>query len=509
MVKKLISQLSVLVVLIITFTACSKQSEYTSAIPSDASSVVAVNLQSLIQKAELDNQENQASKQKILDALKSEMNAATFQQLEKVIKNPGESGIDLKAPIYVFTSPSLPQPTVVARIGKEDDLNASLDVLVKEQIIQPVTETDGINISTTQGGLIAFNASTLMITGAEGTNQTEKAKADIVNLLKQSAENSISQSEAFQRAIKRQEDIRFFASLNALPEMYRQQVSLVLPSSFPLNDIILIGGLSFEKGKIILKTESFSEKEEVRELIKQQLEMYKESDNTFCKFFPASTPAFINMSINGEKAHDLLKGNTAFLPPVVAEKLEKALDSLDGDIAIGFFSFPIFKTPTAIIYAEVKNDNAVKELYNIGKTSNEEIIELGKNEYVSKSKRNNIFFGIKDKYMYVTNDEQLYKKIGKVEKESVNDTPYAPEMKGKPLFTAANMEAILDLPIIKMWVGFVAGKQADTYLKLASHIAYISCSREVETGEITLCLKDKDTNALKQIVDLARQYTGM
>ena len=44
MVKKLISQLSVLVVLIITFAACSKQSEYTSAIPSDASSVVAVNL---------------------------------------------------------------------------------------------------------------------------------------------------------------------------------------------------------------------------------------------------------------------------------------------------------------------------------------------------------------------------------------------------------------------------------------------------------------------------------
>ena len=36
------------------------------------------------------------------------MNAATFQQLEKVMNNPSESGIDVEAPVYVFTSPSFP-----------------------------------------------------------------------------------------------------------------------------------------------------------------------------------------------------------------------------------------------------------------------------------------------------------------------------------------------------------------------------------------------------------------
>ena len=88
MVKKMISRLSVLVVLIVFWTACSKTSEYTNAIPADASAVASINLKSLADKAGLNDKENEAAKQKVLEALKSGMNAATFQQLEKVMKNP-------------------------------------------------------------------------------------------------------------------------------------------------------------------------------------------------------------------------------------------------------------------------------------------------------------------------------------------------------------------------------------------------------------------------------------
>ena len=93
MVKKMISRLSVLAVLIVFLAACSKTSEYTNVIPADASVVASINLKSLASKAGLDDKENEAAKQKILEALKSGMNAATFQQLEKIMKNPSESGI--------------------------------------------------------------------------------------------------------------------------------------------------------------------------------------------------------------------------------------------------------------------------------------------------------------------------------------------------------------------------------------------------------------------------------
>ena len=66
-----------------------------------------------------------------------------------------------------------------------------------------------------------------------------------------------------------------------------------------------------------------------------------------------------------------------------------------------------------------KNGNALEALYKnkqaLGLKKGEDILELGKNEYVYKSKGMNVFFGIKDKQMYATNDELLYKNIEKAE----------------------------------------------------------------------------------------------
>ncbi|GAE82440.1 hypothetical protein JCM10512_642 [Bacteroides reticulotermitis JCM 10512] len=120
----------------------------------------------------------------------------------------------------------------------------------------------------------------------------------------------------------------------------------------------------------------------------------------------------------------------------------------------------------------------------------------------------NIFFGIKDKQLYATNDEILYKSIGKPSDKSIKDAPYASDMKGKTTFMAVNTEAILDLPVVKMLTGF-GGEEFKMYANLASKISYLSASSEGETSSVELCLKDKDTNALKQIVDFAKQFAGL
>ena len=88
------------------------------------------------------------------------------------------------------------------------------------------------------------------------------------------------------------------------------------------------------------------------------------------------------------------------------------------------------------------------------------------------------------------------------------DAPYASDMKGKTIFVAINAEAILDLPVVKMVAGF-GGQEVKTYIELANKVSYLSMSSEGEISEIDLCLKDKDVNALKQIVDFAKQFAGM
>ena len=67
----------------------------------------------------------------------------------------------------------------------------------KEQICQPVSEADGYSFTTMNGGLLAFNNSTILVVNVSGTTQTEKAKEAITNLLKQTTDNSIREIRSF------------------------------------------------------------------------------------------------------------------------------------------------------------------------------------------------------------------------------------------------------------------------------------------------------------------------
>ena len=69
MVKRMISQLSVLAVLIVFMAACSKKAEYIHVIPADASAVASINLNSLADKAGLNDKQNEGMKQKMMEAL--------------------------------------------------------------------------------------------------------------------------------------------------------------------------------------------------------------------------------------------------------------------------------------------------------------------------------------------------------------------------------------------------------------------------------------------------------
>lgn len=515
MAKKMISRLSVLTVLIVFLTACSKTSEYTNVIPADASVVASINLKSLASKAGLNDKENETAKQKVLEALKSGMNAATFQQLEKVMKNPSESGIDIESPFYVFSSSSFPYPAIVGKVSNEDNLHTSLDVMTKEQICQPVSEADGYSFTTMNGILLAFNNSTVMIVTVNGTSQTDKAKKGITDLMKQTADNSIVKCGAFQKMEQQKSDVNFFASMKTIPATYRNQASMGLPAEVKPEDITLVGGLNFEKGKIALKSENYTENDAVKALLKKQMESFGKANNTFVKYFPSSTLMFFNVGVKGEGLYSLLSENKEFRNTISiakADEVKELFGSFNGDISAGLINVTRNIAPTFMLYADVKNGNALEALYknkqSLGMKRGEDIIQLGKDEYVYKTKGMNIFFGIKDKQMYATNDELLYKNVGKAADKSIKDAPYASDMKGKNIFVAINADAILDLTVVKMVAGF-GGQEVKTYIELANKVSYLSMSSEGEISKIDLCLKDKDVNALKQIVDFAKQFAGM
>ena len=72
--------------------------------------------------------------------------------------------------------------------------------------------------------------------------------------------------------------------------------------------------------------------------------------------------------------------------------------------------------PTFMMYADVKNGNALETIYknkqSLGLKRGEDIMQLGKDEYVYKTKGMNIFFGIKDNKCMLPMMKLLYKNVG-------------------------------------------------------------------------------------------------
>ena len=108
MKKSLFPRLALMAVVVALISACSeKKFEYTNVIPANASTVVSINMKSLVDKAGLNDKENKEAQQKLTDAMKSGMNAATIPQIEMIKETTKKNGIRSKAPLFDLNSEAI------------------------------------------------------------------------------------------------------------------------------------------------------------------------------------------------------------------------------------------------------------------------------------------------------------------------------------------------------------------------------------------------------------------
>lgn len=517
MKKNLFFHFSVLAVLVVLISACSsKKQEYTNVIPSNASQVISINLKSLADKAGTNDKENKEAMQKLTDALKSGMNAATFQQLEAIMKDPAKSGVDINAPVYVFSAPALPYTTFVAKMTNEDDLLKLLEVTENEQLTSHVTEAEGYSFANVnKQALIAFTPTTFMIVAYERASQLEGAKEGIAALLKQTPENRMNTSEAFKKMQSLKGDMNMLISTSSVLGNLANQMNYGMAKNIDLKDLMALGSLSFEKGKIEMKVEYYTENAELKAILEKQVKSTRPIENTFLKYFPKSTLALLSIGVNGEEFYNLLQENEQFRNEFSITKAAEVKDlfsTFQNDITLGLINVTLSSNPSFLAYASIKDSAPLKALYEkkaeLGLKRGEDIVKLNEDEYLYKSRNINIFFGIRDKQMYATNDELLYKNACKNADPSAKGTDFASGMKGNHSAFVINAEAVLDLPVIKMMVGF-GGNEYSTYYTLLGNISYLEAVGDGNNATVTLQLKDKNVNALKQIVNFVKQFAGM
>ena len=222
----------------------------------------------------------------------------------------------------------------------------------------------------------------------------------------------------------------------------------------------------------------------------------------------------MSLSMENDKIFEMLKENKDFQKNISledAETIEKILKSIGKEITFGVTDFNMTEKPAIVVYAEAKNGDILKELYNNKDsnsfTRNSRFTELKENEYLIQSGRDNIFIGYKNDMIYATNNETLYKNVDKKLEDSAEDNTYAKDIKGKRLAYVVDFNALSQLPIMQMVLksGNAKMTAVGSVLKNADNMT-ITYDDEFT---MTVQLKDTKANFLKQMIKLTKELAGI
>lgn len=506
MVQKFFYRLLSLAVLISMACSCSNpQEEYTNAIPADADLVASLHLQTLGQKAGISDDANKAVIERLTESMKGEVKAKTFEQLEAVLHNPEKSGIDLSNPIFLFFNARGDKGGAVAKVKNSQDLKELLQAIVEESHGNlTLKEESGYSYLLEKEVILAFTQTALLIYVNNQREADIQKEAEV--LLKQKHEESMASRPLFAQLQRVGGD----AGMAFSAEMISKLNGMALMPGDPKE--LLIGmGLSFEKGEINLNVNTYTEDETWKEFIDKQSQMSRPIENKYLKFFPQSTLGLASFGIDGEKLYASLEENGLFAMGM--EENDRALikevcDMLKGDVTFGLTDIGM-GAPSFLALTESQSPETLQKISQRLQETSDGNFRPNQTEgdnYTVRVEGMNIYYGIHNKKLYITNDPKIQKSLGESLSASAADTKYASTIKGESCAVIINGQAIMDNPLVKLVLG-MQGNPA--YPKLLGEVDYLRITGKNTQCAVSLQLKDKNTNALKQIVDAARELSGM
>ena len=191
------------------------------------------------------------------------------------------------------------------------------------------------------------------------------------------------------------------------------------------------------------------------------------------------------------------------------ELLKQLVSSFENDFTLGITGVDAHGNPTILAYAETNNADLLNQLYEASKKQGgNDLTKLDNGDYMLTDKGLKVYMGMRGKHLIMTNDEALYKNAGKESKPSLLESSFAKEVQGQRFATVINTEAVFALPIVKLATGFLSPKYR-AMVTAAENISYLRMSSEGKTGLFVLQLKDRETNALKQIVDQVKTLANL
>lgn len=306
---------------LILVASCSKKPASLALIPSDAAWVVSIDLKSLYQKADIGSSENSAEFKQWVDSLSLTDKQRDF--LRELLRNPRNSGVRFREPIYFF------QYGQQGGNGMENYIGMACSLSDKEKFEKTLNQlfalADKKNTPTEESGYkllnmaegkytLSWDNDKALFLGVGDADEEPASELQIPLKAKQlrslEAKKQITSLDGFADFLSDQKDISVWVNITDAYETLDKRVpsaSALSPSLFNLQQgSYLYATLEFEKEEIILSARTL-----YNEKYQKLLDKHRIGDASFnkklLKHFPEKMPMAFTGAVNIKHYYEFLK----------------------------------------------------------------------------------------------------------------------------------------------------------------------------------------------------------
>ena len=508
MSKKIFNNL--LLIGILFLASCSPKTEYTHALPKNASIVVGMELDQMANKAGLNGSGGEKVIKKLKTLMKGGLQGDAAQLAERIIDQPSESGLSFDDKVYLFATPHAEALAILAKVTDEGKLETLMNVLQKESIATPLREESGCRWTQVGGALCAFNNGTfLLLQPSKG--DASGMKGTLLSLMRQKEGEGFASFPEFTKIEAPGNDIASVVNLSAVPYELTTPLRMGLSADIRLEDIKYFVSANFEPGKVVMNSESLISNPKILGFFDTMDKVIQPIQGKYLDYYQGNTLLWASGRIDGKELYRMLCQNPTIKQmldnPLLPVDVEYIFSSIQGDFAVGRSTL---YTNNYLLYADVTNSDFLKTFEDLrpmlALTGGQIVLDnVGTDEYVMRTYEGNYYFGVKNNRLYVTNNRSFAEEAGRTYGASMGVKPWSAEVKQNRLYASVNLSAIAKA---YRSYSFTGNKQVDTFLMLLiNQCNYLNASMpDWRQGKAELVLNDKDQNLLKLLVSMLEQF---
>ncbi len=453
-------------------------------VPSGVDVVVKVNLQSVIDKSGL--QDNEKVKEMLRKTGVGEMSDKQYELMCALIDNPEESGILMKNDVFIYMDNF--ESETGGMVFPLSDREKFERLLVTSEVVKgEFNEASGYRFEYFDGGFVAMNDEVAVLRSG---NSYRGFEDDLYSYVELGKGESLAENEIFKNITNRKNDIAGFFSLRIAEN--DRELREFIPEEIKLSDMYLCFDVLFDNGKLDMIYSPYAKSEEMKEFIAKNKDFVKEVSGSHLKYFRDNALGFMAFSMEGKKVYEELAKNQEFNKLVEKSgfDIEKLVSSIEGEITIGMNSFNVM--PEFLLCADVENDEILKVLNSELKGN-----EISEGCYSANVVMFSLYYGIVDDIFYLTMSPAMSKGPVK-ENNSLNDTKYASVAKDKYGYMAVDLNQVFSLPVM----GDLKRELGDEGYEAVKKLSYVECYSETAYDVRVVLHTNSEDNILKTLLDL-------